>query len=130
MVKSVKKMNSLTYSQKKYLFGIYKLAQNGNVVKSADVAKVVGVSKASTAAMVARLAENGYINKEHYGQIELTENGIKAANAIYTNCIVIRNFLEKDVGIEEKAADIDATGIVSHISENTTNMFVEYIMRK
>jgi len=123
-------VNDLTYSQKKYLFGIYKLAQSGNVVKSADVAKTVGVSKASTAAMVAKLCENGYIQKEHYGQIELTESGIKAANAIYTNCIVIRDFLEKDVGTDSQSADKDATGIVSHISEKTINLMVEYILRK
>ena len=124
------KRNELTYSQKKYLFGIYKLAQNGTVVKSAEVAKVVGVSKASTAAMVARLCEDGYINKEYYGQIELTESGVKAANSIYTNCVVIRNFLEKNLGIEHKLADKDAAEIVSHTSENTVGSFVEYILRE
>ena len=38
-------MNGLTYSQKKYLFAIYKLGQNGEEVKSSEVAKLVGVSK-------------------------------------------------------------------------------------
>ena len=41
----------LTYAQKKYLFAIYKLGQNGGVVKSSNVAKLVGVTKASTAIM-------------------------------------------------------------------------------
>ena len=41
-----KKVNGLTYSQKKYLFAIYKLGQNGGEVKSSEVAKLVGVSKA------------------------------------------------------------------------------------
>ena len=59
------KVNGLTYSQKKYLFAIYKLGQNGGEVKSSDVAKIVGVSKASTAAMTAKLCESGYIEKEH-----------------------------------------------------------------
>lgn len=123
-------MSDLTYSQKKYLFGIYKLAQNANVVKSADVAKIVGVSKASTAAMVARLSESGYIKKEYYGQIELTDSGVKAANAIYTNCIIIKKFLENDVGVDAENADADAAGIVSHVSETTANRFAEYILRK
>ena len=124
---AMKNTNDLTYSQKKYLFGIYKLAQNANVVKSADVAKIVGVSKASTAAMVARLSEGGYIKKEYYGQIELTDSGVKAANAIYTNCIIIKNFLESNVGIDSRTADTDATGIVSHVSETTSEKLVEYI---
>lgn len=46
----------LTYSQKKYLFAIYKLGQSGNIVKSADVAKIVGVSKASTVTMTQKSA--------------------------------------------------------------------------
>lgn len=65
-------MNELSYSQKKYLFAIYKLCRNGGEAKSSEVAKIVGVSKASTAAMAAKLCENGYIQKEHYGQINLT----------------------------------------------------------
>ena len=54
----------LTHSQKKYLFAIYKLGQNGRPVKSADVAKIVGVSKASTVKMTQKLTEEGYIVKE------------------------------------------------------------------
>ena len=36
-----------TYAQKKYLFAIYKLGCNSENVSSAEVAKIVGVSKAS-----------------------------------------------------------------------------------
>ena len=57
----------LTYSQKKYLFAIYKLGQNGKDVRSAEVAKIVGVSKASTVSMTQKLCDSGYIDKEHYG---------------------------------------------------------------
>lgn len=121
-------MDKLTFSQKKYLFAIYKLGQNGNEVKSAEVANTVGVSKASTAAMTARLCENGYINKEHYGHIELTESGIKAANSIFTSCIIIRDFLEKTIGIDEKTADADAVKIVARTSEKTVNGLAEFIL--
>ena len=34
------KVNELTYSQKKYLFAIYKLGQQGGEVKSTEVAKI------------------------------------------------------------------------------------------
>lgn len=87
-------MNELTYSQKKYLFAIYKLGQNGEEVRSSEVAGLVGVSKASTTAMMAKLIESGYIQKKPYGQIALTENGIKAANSIFTGYIIIRDFLK------------------------------------
>lgn len=125
-----KKVNGLTYSQKKYLFAIYKLGQNGEEVKSSEVAKLVGVSKASTAAMVAKLCECGYIRKEHYGQIALTESGVKAANSIFTSCIIIRDFLENNLHLDEKTADADAVKIVIHASENTVNSLAEYLLKR
>lgn len=122
------KVNGLTYSQKKYLFAIYKLGHNGGEVRSSDVAKAVGVSKASTAAMTNKLCENGYIRKEYYGQIALTENGIKEANSIFTSCVIIRGFLEKELHLDEKTADSDAVKIVIHASEKTVNGFAEYLL--
>ncbi|MBQ8781189.1 MAG: metal-dependent transcriptional regulator [Oscillospiraceae bacterium] len=119
----------LTYSQKKYLFAIYKLGQSGKDVKSTDVARLVGVSKASTAAMMNRLIESGYIEKEYYGKIALTENGVKAAGSIYSNCIVIRDFLEKKLMLDEAKADSDAVGMVSHISEEAVSGLVNFIVK-
>ncbi|MDE5742341.1 MAG: metal-dependent transcriptional regulator [Oscillospiraceae bacterium] len=122
-------MNELSYSQKKYLFAIYKLCQSGGEAKSSEVAKIVGVSKASTAAMAAKLCESGYIKKEHYGQISLTESGIKAANSIFTSCVIIREFLENTLGLDEETADSDAVKIVVHTSEKTVNKLAEHLLK-
>lgn len=122
-------MNELSYSQKKYLFAIYKLCQSGGEAKSSEVAKTVGVSKASTAAMASKLCESGYIKKEHYGQISLTESGIKAANSIYTSCVIIKEFLENTLGLEAEIADSDAVKIVVLTSEKTVNRLAEHILK-
>lgn len=123
-------MSELTYSQKKYLFAIYKLGQNGNVIKSSDVASLVGVSKASTAAMTERLAEGGFIEKEYYGRIVLTESGIKAANSIYTNCVIIQDYLENTIGLDGETADYDAAQIVIHVSEKTSERLADYLLKR
>lgn len=123
-------MSELTYSQKKYLFAIYKLCQNGSGIKSSDVAALVGVSKASTAAMTERLCEGGYIEKEYYGRIALTESGIKAANSIFTNCVIIQDYLEKTVGLDRETADSDAAQIVIHVSEKTAEKFTDYLLKR
>ena len=99
-------------------------------MKSSEVARLVGVSKASTAAMAVKLCESGYIRKEHYGQIGLTESGVKAANSIYTSCIIIRDFLENALGLDEKTADADAVKIVVHASEKTVNRLAEYLLKR
>ena len=56
-------------------------------MKSSEVAKLVGVTNASTATMTERLVESGFIEKEYYGRISLTESGIRTASPIFTNCV-------------------------------------------
>lgn len=118
----------LTYAQKKYLFAIYKLSQNGGEVRSAEVAKIVGVSKASTVKMTAKLTEEGYINKEYYGKISLTESGVKEANSLFTSYLVICDFLSNKVGINNASADTDTVTLITHTTENTIDHLVRYIL--
>lgn len=123
------KTDDLTYAQKKYLFAIYKLSQRGGEVRSSDIARLVGVSKASTAIMTERLVESGFIEKEYYGKITLTESGINIAKPIFTNFIVIHNFLENVLGLDEETADNDAVQISVHASEKTVNRLSEHILK-
>ena len=118
----------LTHSQKKYLFAIYKLGQNGRPVKSADVAKIVGVSKASTVKMTQKLTEEGYIVKEPYMEISITQKGIKAANELYTPSVILCDFLAESVGVDESTADTDAVAMVSHLSEETVEKLVKFAL--
>ena len=118
----------LTYAQKKYLFAIYRLGQNGGVISSSDVSRLVGVSKASTVKMTQRLSDEGYILKEPYGKISLTDDGIKAASALFSSCLILCDFLKNRVGIDEKEADEDAVRIVAQVSENTVDKLVRFAL--
>lgn len=118
----------LTYAQKKYLFAIYRLGQTGGVISSSDVSRLVGVSKASTVKMTQRLSDEGYILKEPYGKISLTDAGIKASSALFSNCLILCDFLKNRVGIDEKEADEDAVRIVAQVSENTVDKLVRFAL--
>lgn len=118
----------LTYAQKKYLFAIYRLGQNGGVISSSDVSRLVGVSKASTVKMTQRLSDEGYILKEPYGKISLTDAGIKAASTLFSSCLILCDFLKNRVGIDEKEADEDAVRIVAQVSENTVDKLVRFAL--
>ena len=76
-----------------------------------------------------KLTDSGYIEKGYYGKINLTQNGIKAAESIYSNCIAIQSFLEEKLHIKKEHADMDAVGIVAHISEETAAKFADYILK-
>ena len=118
----------LTYAQKKYLFAIYRLGQNGGVISSSDVSRLVGVSKASTVKMTQRLSDEGYILKEPYGKISLTDSGIKAASTLFSSSLILCDFLKNKVGIDEKEADEDAVRIVAQVSEDTVEKLVTFAL--
>ncbi len=118
----------LTYAQKKYLFAIYRLGMNGSVISSSDVSRLVGVSKASTVKMTQRLSGEGYILKEPYGKISLTESGIKAASSLFTSSVILCDFLHKQVGIDQQEADQDAVKIVAQVSEKSVEKLVKFAL--
>lgn len=118
----------LTYAQKKYLFAIYRLGMNAPVISSSDVSRLVGVSKASTVKMTQRLSDEGYILKEPYGKISLTESGIKAASSLFTSSVILCDFLHKQVGIDQQEADQDAVKIVAQVSEKSVEKLVKFAL--
>lgn len=118
----------LTYAQKQYLFAIYRLGMNGPVISSSDVSRLVGVSKASTVKMTQRLSDEGYILKEPYGKISLTESGIKAASSLFTSSVILCDFLHKQVGIDQQEADQDAVKIVAQVSEKSVEKLVKFAL--
>ena len=118
----------LTYAQKKYLFAIYRLGMNGPGISSSDVSRLVGVSKASTVKMTQRLSDEGYILKEPYGKISLTESGIKAASSLFTSSVILCDFLHKQVGIDQQEADQDAVKIVAQVSEKSVEKLVKFAL--
>lgn len=118
----------LTYAQKKYLFAIYRLGMNGSVISSSDVSRLVGVSKVSTVKMTQRLSDEGYILKEPYGKISLTESGIKAASSLFTSSVILCDFLHKQVGIDQQEADQDAVKIVAQVSEKSVEKLVKFAL--
>lgn len=119
----------LTKSQKRYLFAIYRLGQNGRPVKSTEVASVLGVTKASTVKMTQKLIDEGYIIKEPYREITLTSEGIKAANELYTPSVILQDFLENRVGVERKNAENDSVAIVSQISDDALDKLVSFALQ-
>lgn len=118
----------VTQSQKRYLFAIYTLGLNGKAIKSTEVSKLLGVTKASTVKMTQKLTDDGYIKKEPYREIELTPEGIKAANELYTPSVILRDFLEKKVNIDPKDAEKDSVAIVSQLSDESMEKLIKYIL--
>ncbi|MHC4759289.1 MAG: metal-dependent transcriptional regulator [Planctomycetota bacterium] len=99
-VKQVK----LSASLEDYLEAIYNLAEDNDFARSTDIAKQLGVSKASVTGALRTLSEKGYANYEPYGRISLTKEGTATAADVAHKHDILRSFFHDVLGIDNKIA--------------------------
>ncbi len=72
----------LSPARRKYLSVIYALDPEGYGIRSIQIAKELNVSRPSVHTMLEKLTDDGYVMKEHYGIVYLTEKGRTAGEKI------------------------------------------------
>lgn len=73
-------------SHLRYLLAIYKLGKKHMDVGTVNIARAMGCSKASVTSMMSNLMEMGYLVKERYGKIYLTDTGFLKAREL-SRCV-------------------------------------------
>ncbi|SHJ37186.1 iron (metal) dependent repressor, DtxR family [Dethiosulfatibacter aminovorans DSM 17477] len=94
-----------------------------------DIAKELNVSKPSVTKATKYLREQGYVDKEPYGSIVLTEKGREVAERIYRNHGLIMRFLEHSLNMKPEDADKDACRIEHVVSEKMIEAIEEYLIK-
>lgn len=110
----------------RYLLAIYELSNEGGPVRSVDIARMLEVSPASVVHMLGVLAGEGLASKRHYGRVQLTGAGIRAANQLYTKCMLLETFLLEELEVEADIARRDAVACLCSLSEES----VEHMLRR
>ncbi len=110
---------ALTPSATRYLLAIYQLSDGGHAVRSVDVAQELSVARASVVKMLHRLVADGFIQKEYYGNIQLTPAGIREANRIYTLFAILEHFFSNSLQVSEESAKQDAISCLCFLSEES-----------
>jgi len=105
-------------SVENYLETILILGQNGEVVRSVDIANELGYSKPSISVAMKNLKANGYIEIEKGGQIVLTETGRDIAQRIYSRHTLISDLLIF-LGVDSEIAVKDACKMEHGMSEES-----------
>lgn len=105
-------------SAEDYLEAILVLSQNGNSVRSVDIASMLSVSKPSVSHAMKLLREDGYIAMDRYGTVTLLDKGAEIANRIYERHKVFTKMLE-DLGVPSDVAKEDACKMEHDISEES-----------
>ena len=109
---------SLHESAEMYLETIYQLSLEKHSVRSIDVAEALNYSRASVSRAVGLLKQDGYLEMDDDGFLNLTELGKSTAEKIYERHTVISAALMA-LGVDRETAAEDACKIEHVISEKT-----------
>ena len=107
-------------SREDYLESILMLKAEKGVVRSIDIAEHFDYSRPSISRAMSILRNAGLITMDNNGFIELTEEGMKEASAVYGRHTVLIDFL-KELGVSEETAEQDACRIEHVLSEESMN---------
>lgn len=101
-----------------YLEVISELIHQTGEARPVDVARRLGVSKATVTKKLAQLQREGLVRKEPYRSIFLEPPGARQANTSKRIHLIVLNFLLA-AGVPPSVAEADAEGIEHHVSSET-----------
>lgn len=110
-----------------YLEAIYELSGDGRGARVSDIAKRLGVTKASTNSAVSTLAEKGLVVNEPYREVYLTREGFALAQATAQKHQTILSFFTQVLHIRPVTADVDACAIEHVISAESVSAMQQYL---
>ena len=123
----VKGVLAISPSLEDYLESIFVIKQKKQIVRVKDLAKHLKVKAPSVVEVLKKLEKKNLVVHEHYGYIELTQEGINKAKALYERHLILKKFLHKILGIDEEIAETDACRIEHYLSKETLERIIKFI---
>ncbi len=120
-------MEKLTFTMENYLEAIFELSFDGKGARVSDIAKRLGVTKASTNSAMSTLAEKGLVINEPYKEIYLTAQGRTVAEATSKKHQTLLSFFTNVLQIDPVTADLDACAIEQVISVDSVHAMREFM---
>ena len=113
-----------------YLEVLLELSEEEHSVRSIDVAKRIGVSRASVNKAIGVLKESGFVEQEKYSEITLTGEGIRAAKAVLKRHSTLKQFLTEVLHVSEEIAENDACRMEHVISLETLEKLQIFLQQR
>lgn len=85
-------MEKLSQSLEDYLESIYIISLDKKIARVKDLVNRLGVKSSSVIGALKKLGAKGFIEHEHYGHIELTDEGRKRAERLYERHTTLTRF--------------------------------------
>ena len=120
----------ISKSLEEYLKTIYIIQKQNQMPRVTDIATKMNCTKASVNKSLKLLKEENFINYEPYGQIELTEDGIKLAKKILEANDIVYLFLTEVLEEDKDIASKEAKEIKMVMKDETINKLARYLHKE
>lgn len=120
-------VEKLSQSLEDYLESIYIISLEKKIARVKDLVNRLGVKSSSVIGALKKLGGKGYIEHEHYGHIELTEEGRKRAERLYDRHTTLTKFFHNILNVDEKTAEEDACRIEHDLSEESYRKIIKLL---
>lgn len=120
-------------SMEDYLEAIVLLGGRSKAAGVTEISKALGVKKPSVTSALTKLAQDGLIEHERYGRVELTAEGERIARDVYRRHETLRHLLTDILNIDPDIAAEDACKMehtVSPVTMEKLAKFVEFVLNR
>lgn len=109
-----------------YVELIAELIEEAGEARPVDIATRMGVTQPTVAKNLARMKREGFIRRERYRSIFLTDAGQALAEECRRRHQIVLRFLIS-LGLDAETAEHDAEGIEHHVSDKTLALFEDFV---
>jgi len=120
-------VEKLSQSLEDYLEAIYIVSLDKKIARVKDLVNRLGVKSSSVIGALKKLGAKGYIEHEHYGHIELTDEGRKRAERLYERHTTLTKFFHDILNVDEETAEEDACRIEHDLSEESYSKIIKLL---
>jgi len=114
---------TLTSNMEDYLETIYVLEMEKGSVRVKDISDKMNITMPSVSGAMKNLEKRGMLQHPKYDSIRLTLEGARVAEQIYQRHVVLKDFLNKVVGVSNALAERDACCMEHVVSPETVAGF-------
>ncbi|MBC7091489.1 MAG: metal-dependent transcriptional regulator [Nitrososphaeria archaeon] len=109
-----------------YLVTILQISREKSNVRNKDISRSLKIAAPSVSEMLERIKNLGLIEHDRYGQIKLTEKGLRVAKNVEERRKIFMNFLNL-LNVPSKIAEKDAHVLEHSLHEITVKNLVEFL---